>query len=111
MSSCISSALRRADRLVDSTMSQKRTLSSLRSGPGAPAGSAPVVSVDDRPGPLLLCLALDFRRLGRAQLGDGRKHDLAVTERDAEFVQVGVIQVRQGAKVDVVFGKDLGIFA
>ena len=49
--------------------------------------------------------------LGVAQLGDGRKHDLPVTERDTEFLQVGVVQVRQGAKVDVVFGKDLGIFA
>ena len=61
--------------------------------------------------PLLFRLGLDFRWRGRAQLSDGRKHDLAVTERDAEFLQVGVVQVGQGAKVDVVFGKDFGIFA
>jgi hypothetical protein len=61
--------------------------------------------------PVTLSLALDFRRRGRAQRGDGRKHDLAVAKRDAECLQVGVVQVRQGAKVDVVFGKDLRIFA
>jgi hypothetical protein len=33
-------ALNRADRPVDSTMSQKRTLSSLRSGPGSASGLA-----------------------------------------------------------------------
>ena len=114
MSSCISSALSRADKLVDSTMSQKRTLSSLRSGPGVArrlgAVRLWVPSTIDL-ALLLLRLALDFRRLGRAQLGDRREHDLAVAERDAELLQVGVVQVRQGAKVDVVFGKDFGIFA
>ncbi len=65
----------------------------------------------ERPQPLMLRLELKLRFLGVVQLGDGRKHDLAVTERDAERLQVGVVQVRQGAKVDVVFGKDLGIFA
>ena len=114
MRSCISSALNRADKLVESTMSQKRTLSSLRSGPGSPAGSAVLGSrspIADDLWALLLRLELGFRRLGLTQLRDGRKHDLAVTKRDAEFLQIGAVQVRQGAKVDIVLGKDLGIFA
>ena len=59
----------------------------------------------------MLSLAVDFRRLGCVHLADGRKHDLAVAKRDAECLQVSVVQVRQGAKVDVVFGKDHQIFA
>jgi hypothetical protein len=46
-----------------------------------------------------------------AQLGDGCENDFAVTERDAELLQVGAVQVRQGAKVDVILGKDFGVFA
>ena len=95
-------------------MSQKRTLSSLRSGPGSPTGLAPSGSGCRSTiglAPLRLRLDLGFRWLGVAQLGDGREHDLPVTERDAEFLQVGAVQVRQGAKVDVVLGKDLGVFA
>jgi hypothetical protein len=34
-----------------------------------------------------------------------------MTERDAEFLQVGAVQVREGAKVDVILGKDLAVFA
>ena len=68
--------------------------------------------VDERSfGVLRLRLELGVRVLGVAQLGDSREHDFPVTKRDAEFLQVGAVQVRQGAKVDVVFGKDLGIFA
>ncbi len=34
-----------------------------------------------------------------------------MTERDAEFLEVGAVQVWKGAKVDIVFGKGLGILA
>ena len=100
MRSCISSALNRADRPVDSSMSQKRTLSSLRSGPGSASGLvSPVLALDRRsisaaPAPL----DLGFCRLGVAQLGDGRKYDLPMTERDAEFLQVGAVQVRRARR-------------
>ena len=109
MRSCISSALNRADRPLDSSMSQKRTLSSLRSGPGSAQRLGLVrfwVSIDNRTAPRL-CLDLGFCRLFVAKLSDGREHDLPMTERDAEFLQIGAVQVREGAKVDVILGKDL----
>ena len=34
-----------------------------------------------------------------------------MSERDAEFLQVGRVEVRQGSKVDVIRGEDLGVFA
>ena len=95
-------------------MSQKRTLSSLRSGPGSASGlvsSGSGCRSTIRSPPLQLPLDLGFCRLGVAQLSDGREHNLPMTERDAEFLQVGAVQVREGAKVDVILGKDLAVFA
>ena len=94
-------------------MSQKRTLSSLRSGPGSPSALTLVrfsLPIACRSAPLrFVSIALPCFVV--AQLGDGREHDLPMTERNAELLQVVAVQVRQGAKVDVIFGKDLGVFA
>ena len=71
-----------------------------RGGRRCDGGRGPVL----RPG-------LDFPRPGPAQGCDLVEYDLAVPERDAEFLQVRRVEVRQGSKVDVVRGEDLGVFA
>lgn len=58
-------------------------------------------------GLLLLRLDLGFLRLGLTQRRDGRKHDFAVTKRDAEFLQISAVQIWQDAKVDIVRGEGL----
>ena len=95
-------------------MSQKRTLSSLRSGPGAPAGSAPLgfgcpSTIDPRGS----CSASRSISAGAAARNSAMAASMTLRwpSETPSAVQVGVIQVRQGAKVDVVFGKDFGIFA
>jgi len=56
---------------------------------------------------LLFSPELGFLGLALTQRRDGRKHDFAVTKRDAEFLQIGAVQVWQDAKVDIVRGERL----
>src|SRR5262245_25019814 len=52
------------------------------------------------------------RRCRRRSVGDSFQQPFAVAERsDAEFLQVGVVELGENCKVDVVLGKALGVLS